>query len=135
LPDLGQAYKNTTARRQSSAHVANFLYNYQWLAAIKHEVLTIAAALDILLEARCWQVDSLLTINVQDHDIEKALNYRFLQEDTGVFKETKKLVGSSLKNWKSVSDAVLSLRPSLISSKEFLVVLDKNRRVSDWYVM
>lgn len=134
LPDLGQAYKNAASRRHSSAHEANFNYDYQWLASIKGEILAIAASLDIILEARCRQVEANLNMNVQDHNIYDALSYRFLHEATGVHKESKTLGGRSIKNWHSLSDALRELRPKLRAASEFLVVLDSTRRISDWYV-
>jgi hypothetical protein len=133
LPDLGQAYKNAASRRHSCAHVANFNYDYLWLTSIKSEILAIAASLDIILEARCRQAETTLNINMQDHDIDKALNYRFLLEDSGVHKESKTLGGRSIKNWINLPEALREIRPKLRASNEFLIVLDNTRRISDWY--
>lgn len=134
LPDLGQAYKNAASRRHSCAHEANYNYDYLWLASIKSEILAIAASLDIILEARCRQVETSLNTNVQDHDIDKALNYRFLHEVSGFHKESKVLGGRTIKNWSSSSDALIALRPKLRLGGEFLVLLDGSRRICNWYV-
>lgn len=134
LPDLGQAYKNAASRRHSCAHEANFNYDYLWLASIKSEILTIAASLDIILEARCRQVDAALNMNMQDHNINHALNYRFLHKASNSYKESKALGGHSIKNWSNLQDALINLRPKLRPKSEFLIVLDESRRISDWYV-
>ncbi|HBO5139327.1 hypothetical protein GHU06_00590 [Pseudomonas aeruginosa] len=134
LPDLSQSYKNAASRRHSCAHEANFNYDYLWLGAIKSEILAIAASLDIVLEARCRQVEDNLNCNMQDHRIDDALSYRFLHEDSGVYKESKVLGGRSIKNWPNLSDALVALRPKLRRSGEFLIILDNTKRISDWYV-
>ncbi len=134
LPDLSQAYKNAAERRHACAHVANFKYNYLWLESIKSEILAIASALDILLEARCRQVASKLIEPIGRHQITDALNYRFLEPKDGVFKERKQLIGKSRRNWATLEAAVADIRPKLVGSSEFLVVLDDNKRVSNWYV-
>jgi hypothetical protein len=104
------------------------------LASIKSEILAIAASLDIILEARCRQVETSLNMNIQDHSIDDALNYRFLYNASGVYKESKNLGGRTIKNWRDSSEALRVLRPKLKPAKEFLVLLDSGRRVSDWYV-
>jgi hypothetical protein len=134
LPDLNQAYRNAASRRHSCAHEAKFTYDYVWLASLKSEILAIAASLDIILEARCRQVETSLNMNIQDHDIDDALNYRFLHNASGVYKESKSLGGRTMKNWRDPSEALRVLRPKLRPAKEFLVLLDSGRRVSDWYV-
>jgi len=134
LPDLGQAYKNAASRRHSCAHEANFNYDYAWLASIKSEILAIAASLDILLEARCRQVENSLNDNMQDHDIDKALNYRFLHEASSVHKESKALGGRTIKNWQTPLEALKVIRPKLKRADEFLILLDNGRRISNWYV-
>lgn len=134
LPDLKQAYKNATNRRHSCAHEANFTYNYQWLTSIKSEIIAIAASLDIALEARCRQVESSLNTAVQQHDINTALNYRFLHEEKGVYKESKTFGGRSVKNWNDLPTALRTLKPKLRASGEFLIVLDNSKRISNWHV-
>lgn len=134
LPDLGQAYKNAASRRHSSAHEANFNYDYVWLASIKSEILAIAAALDIVLESRCRQVEGNLNTNMQDHNIDNALNYRFLHETAGVYKELKNYNGNSVKNWTNLTAALNTLRPRLRNRNEFLIILDSTKRISDWHV-
>ncbi len=134
LPDLSQAYKNASSRRHSCAHEANFNYSFIWLEAIKSEILAIAASLDVVLEARCRQVESSLSINVQDHNIDAALNYRFLHDVAGVHKESKAIGGRTIKNWHDQSEALRVLLPRLRPAQEFLILLDSGRRISDWYV-
>ncbi|HCF2636454.1 TPA: hypothetical protein NIB19_002971 [Pseudomonas aeruginosa] len=134
LPDLSQTYKNAASRRHSCAHEANFNYDYLWLASIKSEILAIAASLDIILEARCRQTESNLNDNMQDHNIDHALSYRFLHEDSGTYKESKILNGRSIKNWTNLPDALVALRPKLHRNGEFLIILDDTKRISDWYV-
>ena len=120
LPDLSQAYKNASSRRHSCAHEANFNYSFIWL--------------DVVLEARCRQVESSLSINVQDHNIDAALNYRFLHDVAGVHKESKAIGGRTIKNWHDQSEALRVLLPRLRPAQEFLILLDSGRRISDWYV-
>jgi hypothetical protein len=134
LPDLSQAYKNAAERRHACAHVANYKYNYLWLESIKSEILAIASALDILLEARCRQVAAQLVSPIGSHQILEALNYRFLESKDGVFKEKKQLLGRSKRNWTTLEAAVADIRPRLVSGNEFLVILDDNKRICNWYV-
>lgn len=134
LPDLKQSYKNAASRRHSCAHEANFNYNYSWLNSIKGEMLAIAASLDIALEARCRQVESDLVKNMSEHDLEHALKYRFLHDNTQHFKELKKFDGKSIKNWTDLPTALLQIKPTLSTTNEFLIVLDTTKSIRDWHV-
>lgn len=134
LPDPSQTYKNAFDRRHSSAHAADFVYAYSWLAAIKDEILAIAASLDILLTARCRQVSGDLTSAVDAHDISVALNYKFLEKNGGFYRETSSIGGRSRKNWSALGDALNYWRPRLNGTHQFLVVLDERKRINDWYI-
>ncbi|RDV16866.1 hypothetical protein DXT99_01770 [Pontibacter diazotrophicus] len=134
LPDLAQAYKNAASRRHNAAHTASFQYDYVWIANIKNEILTIAAALDILLTARCRQVNSNLIKKIEEHDIRSALNYRFLEPKNTTYRETTSIGGRSKKNWPSLQNAITTIKPNLVTRNEFLIILDSSRRIEDWFV-
>lgn len=134
LPDLGQTYKNIAERRHFSAHTASFQYNYQWLSDIRNEILAISCSLDILLSARCRQVAANLSKNIGDHDINHALNFRFLEQFGTDYRETTQVGGRARKIWSSLVDAINHIKPTLISKNEFLIVLNNSRRIDDWYV-
>lgn len=134
LPDLNQIFKNAAQRRHSAAHTADFRFEYQWLEGIKKEILAISGALDILLSARCRQVRSNLRKSLDEHNIDDALSYRFLEPSRNVYRETTQIGGKSRKNWASLADAVNCLKPSLPSRQEFLIILDNAKRVDNWYV-
>lgn len=132
LPDLAQAYKNAAARRHSSAHSAGFRYDYQWLLEIRNEILTICASLDLLLSARCRQVAASLGKNVDAHDIQAALNFRFLETHGSSFKETTAIGGRAKKLWGDRQQAIISIVPTLHARNEFLIILDDAKRIEDW---
>ena len=136
ITDLCQSYKNAADRRNSSAHTADFRYEYSWLREIKSEIIAIAASLDILLTARCRQVDRNHGCPLSDHDINSDLNYRYLKEDGPhpIHKEVTVIGGRSRKNWNSVDEALIILKPKLVPRKEFLIILDKSSRIIDWAV-
>lgn len=131
--DLGQAYKQAGSRRNSSAHSANFQYTHALLSNLKSEILAIAASLDILLSARCRQVNLNPAIKLDAHNITTALNYRFLEVRGSIHRETTTIGGRSKKNWPSLESALLGLQPTLLSRNEFLVLLNSSGRIEDWY--
>lgn len=133
VPDLSQAYGNAAQRRHKSAHSAAFRYEYQWLANIKNEILAIAASIDIILSARCRQVDNNLTKEMKLHSIDDALNFRFLESNSGRYRETTIVGGRARKNWSDLDDALADLKPKLKTRKEFLIVLDSSKRIENWY--
>lgn len=133
LTDLNQSYKNAADRRHNAAHSAAFRYEYQWLSEIKHEILSISASLDILLTARCRQIDNNLGKKLDEHNINNALKYRFLEDSVNCYKETAQIGGRSKKNWSELDTAIATLRPQLRAKNEFLVILDTQKRIKDWY--
>jgi RiboL-PSP-HEPN len=133
LPDLAQAYKNAANRRNSSAHEANFEYNHVWLANLKNEILAIAASLDIVITARCRQVQANPAMKLDDHNIQDALNFRFLEQFNSIYKETRHINGRSRKNWPQLSVALNNIQPSLVGRNEFLIILNSMGRIEDWY--
>lgn len=134
ITDLAQSYKNATERRHNAAHTANYRYEYGWLTAIKREILSISASLDILLTARCRQIDADITKNLTDHNIDDVLNYRYLESHGTIYKETISVGGRSRKNWDSCEEAIATLKPRLISNNEFLIILDSSSRVINWHL-
>ena len=130
--DLCQSYNNAAARRHSAAHGANFRYEYQWLLDIKDEILAICASLDVLLEARCRQISNDLGKRINDHSIERALKFRFLEKYEGKYRETLKVGGKARKLWPSDTSAIVSLSPKLARNDEFLFILDESKRVLHW---
>lgn len=134
VTDLNQAYKNATERRHNSAHAAEFRYEHSWLSGIKREILSIAASLDILLTARCRQIDSDTTKNITEHDIENALNFRYLEKHDQVYKDTSIIGSRSRKNWVSLESAVANIKPKLVNDNNFLIVLDSTGSLNDWHV-
>jgi len=133
IPDLAQAYKNAAARRHSAAHTANFQYNHAWLANLKNEIIAIDASLDIAITARCRQVSGSPGIKLDVHDINSVLNFRFLEYENGIYKETKQIGGRSKKNWSNLTAAINFIQPSLNQKKEFLIILNSSKRIEDWH--
>jgi len=133
IPDLAQAYKNAADRRHSAAHTANFQYNHAWLANLKNEIIAIAASIDIAITARCRQVAASPGIKLDVHNINSVLNFRFLEYDNGIYKETKQMGGRSKKNWSNLTTAINSIQPSLNSKNEFLIILNSSKRIEDWH--
>lgn len=134
ITDLNQSYKNATERRHNSAHSVNFRYEYGWLRDIKREILSISASIDILLTARCRQVANDLTCSLTDHDINDALNFRYLEKYGSIYKETTTYRGRSRKNWGVFEDALAHIRPRLLRNGEFLIIIDSSGSLSDWYI-
>lgn len=133
LPDLRAAYNNAADRRHSAAHSATFQYNHQWLSGIKHEIVTIASAIDILLFEVCRQVRLRPTQTLESHNAKALLKFRFLEHKAGKVRETTTIGGRAKKVWPTLTMAVGTIRPNLGAQNEFLVVLDESKRISDWY--
>jgi len=133
VADLCQAYKYAAERRHSSAHVANFKYEYTWLSAIKIELIAIAASLDISLTAMCRAIFKDSSKDVSEHNIGCTLNFRFLEQEGLIYRETRVVGGRSSKNWDSLDSALSRLRPQLPINDEFLTVLNRRKRIIDWY--
>lgn len=132
LLDLSQSYQNAASRRHAAAHSAEFRYEYNWLSSLKDEIISIAASIDILLTARCRQVSGNLTTNLDDLVIDNDLNYLFLELQGSKYKQTRTIGGRSSKNWAVLANATNMLKPTLSRKKEFLIVLDSQRRICDW---
>lgn len=133
VTDLSQSYNNAAERRHNAAHTANFRYEYSWLEGIKVEIISIAASLDILLTSMCRLVCNDTSKKLTDHNIDNAINYRFLINEDGSYKEKLGLESRSRKNWDDLSDAICSLKPSLAAKNEFLIILDNKSRIIDWH--
>lgn len=133
LPDASQTYKNAFERRHSSAHSAEFQYVHTWLQGLKDEILPLAAALDILLSARCRQVKANHAAEVGSHKIDDALAYQFLQECPAGYRESLQIGGKARKNWNELNTALVALRPKLEVDGRFLIVLNSAGRVRDWF--
>ena len=134
LPDLCQTYKNAASRRHNAAHTAAFQYNYQWLSDIRNEILAISCSFEILLSARCRQIITDLNKNIADHDINNALNYRFLEQSGSEYRETNQVGGRARKKWTSLDDAINHIKPNLNARNEYLIVINNSRRIDNWYV-
>lgn len=134
LPDAAQAYRNAFERRHSSAHSVGYQYSHAWLFSLKNEIIPLAVALDVLLAARCRQVKSNVTMRVEDHVIEDALKFRFLEQSGTLFRQTSSIGGASKKNWPDLQSALAAIRPTLEMRGEFLIVLDAGGRIKNWYV-
>ncbi|EOA9034786.1 HEPN domain-containing protein [Vibrio harveyi] len=133
VANLSDSYKNAAERRHNAAHVANFEYQHSWLSNIQAEIISIAAAIDIILTAMCRLVTSSPTSALNEHDLDAALNYRYLCFENGVYKEKTTITARSIKNWDSVPIALNTLQPRLLPRNEFLIVLNSSGRVCDWY--
>ena len=133
LPDLCQAYQNAASRRNNAAHTAAFQYNLQWLINIKNEIIAIAASIDILISARCRQVRKTPTASMASHNINDQLNFRFLEPNNTIYRETFIIGGRSKKNWLTLEEAINNLQPNLEARNEFLIVLNNRKQVEDWY--
>lgn len=132
VPDLCQSYKNAAERRHSSAHKADFDYDYRWLENIRNEIIAIAISLDVLLSARCRQISADLSKAICSHDIENGLSFRFLEKSGSDYRETLQIGGRARKIWALLDDAINNIKPTLVSKKEFLIILDDSRRINDW---
>jgi len=135
IPSLYETYKNAASRRNSAAHIATFQYSYAWLENIKNDIMSICAAFDILLTARCRQVTSNKFIEISQHDINNALKFRFLEEvsTNQSIRETTVVNGRARKIWHTLDLAVTNLQPMLSNKNEFLILLDSQKRIKDWF--
>ncbi len=95
--------------------------------------MAIAAALDILLVARCRQISTDPTLRINTHDINHALNYIFLEPTNSQYRQTRVIGGRSSKNWNNLQDAINILQPTLRATNQFLIILSASNRVEDWY--
>lgn len=132
IPDLAEAFRLASQRRHSSAHSASFNYSYSWLINLKSEILSIASSIDIVISSRCRQAVRKPFIKLEDNNLADDLNYRFLESNGTIFKETTSIGGRSLKNWTDLDSAFLHHSARIISKKEFLIVLNSSRRIMDW---
>lgn len=135
VPDLCNSYTNASERRHNAAHVANFEYEYTWLSNIQVEILSIAASIDILLTALCRLINTNPAVRLENHNIDSALNYRFLVLDlgSGLYKEKLNPTARSIKNWPTLDTGINSIQPRLKSRNEFLIILNHSLRIMDWY--
>lgn len=132
IPDLSMSYRNAADRRHNSAHLASFRYEYAWLSQMKRDIISISASIDILLTARCRQIKRNLLSNISNHNIDDDLNYRFLEEDSGKYRETTQMSGRAKKVWDTLIEAERTLKPRLEHRKEFLITLDSRRNIINW---
>jgi hypothetical protein len=132
IPDLAQAYNLASQRRHNSAHSASFEYNSTWLSNIKSEIIAICASIDIAISSRCRQASRRPLMALVDQQLNDELNFRFLEMQGSVHREVRTIGGNSLKNWTSLNDAIAHLQPLLVNRKEFLIILDSRRRITDW---
>lgn len=133
IPDLEQAYINAMAHRHRSAHDPSFEYGQVTLQGLPDEITAIAASMDILITARCRQISSSPTLRIEEHDIDRGLSYRFLEEKDGRYRETRDIGGRARKIWDSIEVAIAAIQPTLTMRSEFLVCIDQKRRISNWY--
>lgn len=132
IPDLAQAYNLASQRRHSSAHSVTFVYNSTWLTNLKSEILSICASIDIAISSRCRQAARQPLVALASHNLNKELNFRFLELQGGIYRETRTIGGNSRKNWADINVAISSIQPKLLMRKEFLIVLDSTRRITNW---
>jgi hypothetical protein len=132
IPDLAQAFNLAAQRRHSSAHSASFVYGSSWLSNIKSEVIAICASIDIVISARCRQAHRNPLISLISQALHTELNFRFLELHGTIYKETKTIGGNSRKNWSDLNDAIAHHQPLLAGRREYLIVLDSRRRITDW---
>jgi hypothetical protein len=132
IPDLNMSYRNASERRHNSAHLASFRYEYTWLSQIKRDIISISASIDILLTARCRQIRRNLLSEISIHNIDNDLNYHFLEEDNGKYRETKQISGRARKVWNTLNEAEHTLKPRLEIQKEFLIILDSGKNIVNW---
>lgn len=130
LPDLSQTYQNLSDRRHKAAHAVNYSYSYQDLQSTHNDILAISSSLDILLTARHRQVESDLSKKVEDHSIESALGFRFLEQSDTFYRETTTIGGRARKKWATLDG---HLKPMLKLKQEFLIVLNQSKRIHDWH--
>lgn len=134
IPDLAQAFNLASQRRHSSAHSASFEYSSSWLSNIKSEIIAICASIDIVISARCRQAHRNPLIPLMSQSLINELNFRFLELHGNIYKETKTIGGNSRKNWSDLDTAILYHQPLLAGKKEFLIVLDSRRRITNWFM-
>lgn len=130
-------FDNAASRRHSSAHSSRFQYEYGWLNELPHDILGVAAAIDILLVARYRQIKSKPSVGKIDHstfDISEELNFVFLEQTpTEKFRECAVVNGRARKIWDTLNMAIGNLQPGLESKKNFIIQLDLSKRITDWY--
>ena len=72
------------------------------------------------------------TIKMDTHDLNLALNLRFLEIRGSVYAETKTINGRSIKNWTNSITAISHHQQKVENRNEFLIILNSSKRIIDW---
>lgn len=132
--DLNEAYKNMFNRRHHCAHEADFIYQYTWLNNAINDIIAISAAFDIALTTRCKYIERFPEEDFSSHSARQVFGYRFLVEDANCYREKTALDSDrTIKRWDSVDSALNTLLTRVRSRDEFLIVINQQRRICDWY--
>lgn len=134
--DLNAAYKNMFSNRHKCAHEANFSYQYTQLENSLRDIVAISLAFDIVITNRCKYIEREPNKSFSEHQGKPAFKYRFLINDGGRFREKSSLDAGarSIKIWDNCDDALDKLIPLLTTRDEFIIMIGRQRRISNWYV-
>lgn len=130
--DLQSAYINMYKRRNHCAHEASFIYEYTWLENAINEIIAIAAAFDIVISTRCRYIINDPTAAFSSHNTKPNPGIRFLVEEGQKFNEKTSLTSRNVKKWDSLDDAYDVVIPRCSQRNEFLITINRQRRISDW---
>lgn len=121
-------------RRHHCAHEADFIYQYTWLNNAINDIIAISAAFDIALTTRCKFIERFPEEDFSSHSARQVFGYRFLVEDANCYREKTALDSDrTIKRWDSIDSALNTLLTRVRSRDEFLIVINQQRRICDWY--
>lgn len=136
IPSLAQSFSNISSRRHKAAHVANFDYEHGWLQESINEILAISCTFDIALTAGCRKLHKKPHISLGKTRLENEIKCRFLihNPNIGMYHEkTSPTATRSVKNWNNYQSAVQILVPRCLRDDQYLIVLNSQSRISNWY--
>lgn len=136
IPSLSQSFVNIASRRHKAAHVANFDYEHGWLTEAINEITAICCAFDIALSSRCRKVHNSPHIPLIKTKLQNEISCRFLLHNSinGAYQEKNALNSTrSIKNWTNYQLAVQNIVPRCIRQNQYLIVLNSQSRIIDWY--
>ena len=136
IPDLKQSYINISTRRHRAAHVASFDYEHGWLKDAINEIFAIALSFDIALTCRCRELHSKPAVALMKSSIVSSLSCRFLIHNAqkNHFSEKISLTAKkSVKNWSDIGAAIQNIAPKCLTNNEYLIVLNSQSRITNWY--
>lgn len=136
IPSLKQSYMNISSRRHKAAHVAHFDYEHGWLKDAINEIFAIASSFDIALSSRCRELHRHPAVALTKTNLVNSISCRFLVHNPqkNFYSEKTSLAApKSVKNWNDYSAAIQNVVPRCITGNQFLIALNSQSRIFNWY--